>query len=321
MSSISGVLTRLTVYRGRWGRGLFTTDSGESLACVGEALICLKKGSHYQLSGSIKLHDTYGEQFEVTTVQAQSSTARAPAKKAKRAAAARSRSVSSGTGAASGRKWPRRAAPSRAANRESLGPTTQAGRIAAAAYGFGCELIDRFGDVPALTAAITERLCETMAWAAIVDTCRDAAHLVATELVSGGGVVLQPTEEVEDTRPFAQRVEYGQVVPRSRKAATRTTTTRTTSVSKTPSFGTAYRLQERLDGDIRKSKDDIDLIMLYEIGYHVARDLASKKRSVDQIEAGVLEVFARMESQSQDEATCREVARYSAHAARSATSH
>lgn len=67
MTQISGVLSSLSVYNQKWGRGSMRLDDGRRLTCVGEALATLATGNRYRFEGQILEHPRYGRQIAVAS--------------------------------------------------------------------------------------------------------------------------------------------------------------------------------------------------------------------------------------------------------------
>jgi exodeoxyribonuclease V alpha subunit len=65
MDQATGILSSLSVYNDKWGRGSLRLDDGKRLACVGEALAGLSAGNRYRLEGRIVDHPSYGRQIMV----------------------------------------------------------------------------------------------------------------------------------------------------------------------------------------------------------------------------------------------------------------
>ena len=65
MDQATGILSSLSVYNDKWGRGNLRLDDGKRLACVGEALAGLSAGNRYRVEGRIVDHPSYGLQIMV----------------------------------------------------------------------------------------------------------------------------------------------------------------------------------------------------------------------------------------------------------------
>jgi exodeoxyribonuclease V alpha subunit len=65
MHQVAGILSSLSVYNDKWGRGSMRLDDGKRLACVGEALAGLSAGNRYRMEGRIVDHPKYGLQIMV----------------------------------------------------------------------------------------------------------------------------------------------------------------------------------------------------------------------------------------------------------------
>lgn len=65
MDQATGILSSLSVYNDKWGRGNLRLDDGKRLACVGEALAGLSAGNRYRVKGRIVDHPSYGLQIMV----------------------------------------------------------------------------------------------------------------------------------------------------------------------------------------------------------------------------------------------------------------
>nr|WP_314622259.1 ATP-dependent RecD-like DNA helicase [uncultured Noviherbaspirillum sp.] len=66
MDQATGILSSLSVYNDKWGRGSLRLDDGKRLACVGEALAGLSAGNRYRVEGRIVDHPSYGLQIMVS---------------------------------------------------------------------------------------------------------------------------------------------------------------------------------------------------------------------------------------------------------------
>lgn len=66
MDQATGILSSLSVYNDKWGRGSLRLDDGQRLACVGEALAGLSAGTRYCLEGRVVDHPRYGLQIMVS---------------------------------------------------------------------------------------------------------------------------------------------------------------------------------------------------------------------------------------------------------------
>ncbi len=70
-STLSGRLTSLTIYNGRWGRGFLRQRTDEYVTVVGEALVGLREGSDYRFTGALAKHPKFGVQYEVASAMEQ----------------------------------------------------------------------------------------------------------------------------------------------------------------------------------------------------------------------------------------------------------
>jgi exodeoxyribonuclease V alpha subunit len=64
VDQISGVLTSVQIYNGRWGRGYVRLEDNEYLTVTGEALNGLTEGNRYRFDGKVVVHAKFGKQFE-----------------------------------------------------------------------------------------------------------------------------------------------------------------------------------------------------------------------------------------------------------------
>ncbi|NEX63423.1 AAA family ATPase [Noviherbaspirillum galbum] len=64
VNQVSGVLTSVQIYNGRWGRGYVRLDDDAYLTVTGEALNGLSEGNRYRFDGKVVVHAKFGTQFE-----------------------------------------------------------------------------------------------------------------------------------------------------------------------------------------------------------------------------------------------------------------
>lgn len=67
--TLTGELLNVTMYRDNWGRGSLKLNNGKTITVVGSALAGLTPEVRYKFTGTIKVHETYGEQIDAHSAE------------------------------------------------------------------------------------------------------------------------------------------------------------------------------------------------------------------------------------------------------------